>query len=48
MERLRRSYVENALKMTKGYLSTREDIQFLAEDSKTSADWIQKTIEPLS
>jgi hypothetical protein len=25
-----------------------EDIQFLAEDSKTSADWIQKTIEALS
>jgi threonine synthase len=48
MDRLRHSYVENALKMTKGYVSTLEDIQFLAEDSKTSADWIQKTIEALS
>jgi len=48
MERLRHSYVENALKMTKGYMSTLEDVQFLAEDSKTSADWIQKTIKALS
>jgi 2-amino-4-ketopentanoate thiolase beta subunit len=47
MERVRHSYVENALRMTKGYVSTLEDIQFLAEDSKTSADWVQKTIEAL-
>jgi hypothetical protein len=47
LERLRYSYIENAIKMTKGYLWTLEDMQFLAEDSKTSADWIQKAIESL-
>jgi hypothetical protein len=47
VERLRTSYVENAMKMTKGYSWTLEDIQFLAEDSKTSVEWVQKAIESL-
>jgi hypothetical protein len=47
MERLRHSYFENAVKMTKGYSWTAKDIQFFAEDSKTSVDWVLKTIESL-
>lgn len=46
--RIRYSYIENALKMAKGYTPTEEDIQFLAEDSKSTIAYVRETIRALN
>ncbi|HXX36232.1 MAG TPA: 2-amino-4-oxopentanoate thiolase subunit OrtB [Thermodesulfobacteriota bacterium] len=48
IEKIRYSYLENAFKMAKGYSLTEEDIQFLAEDSKSTTASVRKTIKALS
>jgi cysteine synthase len=48
MGKIRQSYIENALKTTKGYLPAREDITFLAEDSKSSLDCVRETVRSLN
>jgi len=48
IEKIRYSYIENAIKMTEGYVATREDILFLAEDSKTTFDYVRETVESLN
>jgi hypothetical protein len=48
MEKIRHSYIERAMKMTESYVPTQEDIQFLAEDSKTSFDYVRETLESLN
>jgi hypothetical protein len=45
IEKIRSSYIENALKMAKGYSPTEEDIQFLAEDSKSSIAYVRETMK---
>ncbi len=45
MGKIRQSYIENALKMTEGYLPTQEDIAFLAQDSKSSFDYVRETVK---
>ncbi len=48
LNRIRQSYVKNVLEATKGYRPTENDIRFLAEDSKSSAELIRKTLQDLS
>jgi hypothetical protein len=42
--KIRHSYLENTLKMAKGYTPTEEDIQFLAEDSKSTIAYVRETL----
>jgi len=42
--KIRHSYIENALKMAKGYTPTEEDIQFLSEDSKSTIAYVRETL----
>lgn len=44
IEKIRLSYIANAVKMSKGYKPTREDERFLAEDSKSSFDFVREAI----
>jgi cysteine synthase len=44
---IRRSYVKNVLEATKSYRPTENDIRFLAEDSKSSVEFIRKTLQDL-
>jgi cysteine synthase len=46
--KIRYSYLENALKMAKGYAPTEKDIQFLAEDSKSTIAYVRETIRALN
>ena len=46
--RVRYSYLENALRLAKGYSPTDEDIQFLAEDSRSSIDSVRETMKALN
>ncbi len=46
--RIRYSYIENALKMAKGYAPTEEDLQFLAEDSKSTTAYVRETVRALN
>jgi cysteine synthase len=48
MEKIRSSYIENAVKKAKDYSPTEEDIQFLTEDSKSSIAYVRETIKALS
>ena len=47
MPQIRKSYVKKALEITKPYEPSTNDIEFLAEDSKASFDFIQETVESL-
>ena len=48
LARLRRSYVRNALPHAReGYAPTAEDIAFLAEDTKTDAETVERIIAEL-
>ncbi|MFH1241672.1 MAG: 2-amino-4-oxopentanoate thiolase subunit OrtB [Pseudomonadota bacterium] len=47
MQKIRLSYVENAVKMAEGYLPTNEDHMFLAEDSKSSLEFVREVMESL-
>lgn len=47
MEKIRSSYIENAVKKAKDYSPTEEDIQFLSEDSKSSIAYVRETIRAL-
>jgi 2-amino-4-ketopentanoate thiolase beta subunit len=46
--RIRYSYIENALKMAKGYAPTEEDLRFLAEDSRGTIAYVRETIRALN
>jgi 2-amino-4-ketopentanoate thiolase beta subunit len=48
MEKLRKSYIGNTLKVVDNYLPTKEDILFLAEDSKCSIDFVYETISSIN
>jgi threonine synthase len=48
IEKIRYSYIENAMKTGKGYSPTEEDVQFLTEDSKSSIASVRETIKALS
>jgi len=48
MSKIRHSYIENALKMNKGYVFTPEDISFLAEDSKSSVEFVREAIQKVN
>jgi threonine synthase len=48
IEKIRYSYIENAMKMAKGYSPTEEDVQFLTEDSKSSIASVRETIRVLN
>lgn len=48
IEKIRYSYIENVMKMTDGYLPIQEDISFLAEDSKSSFDFVRETMKSLN
>jgi threonine synthase len=48
MEKIRSSYIENAVKKMKDYSPTDEDIQFLAEDSKSSIAQAREMIRVLN
>lgn len=47
MEKIRLSYIKNALKAAEGYSTNREDELFLAEDSKSSLDRVLTAIKAL-
>jgi len=47
IEKIRYSYIENALKVVKDYSPQEKDIAFLAEDSKSSIEHIRETIKSL-
>jgi cysteine synthase len=48
MDKMRRSYVRNASKAAGDYSLTDDDIRFLAEDSSSSIDFVQKTLAELN
>ncbi len=48
MVKIRASYIQKALETAKGYDPEREDLVFLSEDSKGSADFVRSTVESLS
>jgi len=45
LTRIRRSYIEKAVRSAAGYRPTQEDIIFLAEDSKSSVDFVEQVVE---
>ncbi len=47
LNRMRRSYIRNALERNKAKNVTEEDIRFLAEDTKTDADFVTSVIRDL-
>jgi len=47
IRKIRLSYIENAIKIAKGYVPTSEDNLFLAEDSKSSLDFVREALESL-
>ncbi len=47
MGKIRLSYIKNAIKVSGGDTPTREDRLFLAEDSKSSLDFVREAIESL-
>jgi cysteine synthase len=47
MEKIRHSYLEKAMNVTKGYSPTEEDIQFLAEDSKSTVETVREGLKSL-
>ena len=48
IEKIRYSYIENAMKTGKGYSPSEEDIQFLAEDSKSTVPYVRETLRTLN
>jgi threonine synthase len=47
MEKIRKSYIKNAIVTTKSQNPTREDVDFLAEDSMSSFDFVMQQIKLL-
>jgi cysteine synthase len=47
VQEIRRSYIKNAVKITKSHEPSQEDIRFLAEDSKASLDFVRGTVASL-
>jgi cysteine synthase len=47
LDKIRQSYIKNVVEATKGYRPTEADIQFIAEDSKSSAKFVRKTLGDL-
>jgi cysteine synthase len=48
IEKIRFSYIEHVMKMTDGHVPIQEDIVFLAEDSKSSFDFVRETMKSLN
>jgi threonine synthase len=48
LDKIRQSYIKNVVEATKGYRPTEADIQFIAEDSKSSAKFVRETLGDLS
>ena len=48
IEKIRYSYIEHVMKMTDGHVPIQEDIVFLAEDSKSSFDFVRETMKSLN
>jgi cysteine synthase len=44
LDKIRESYLKNVIRAAKGYKPIEEDILFLAEDSKSSAEFVLKTL----
>jgi hypothetical protein len=47
LDKIRQSYIKNSVEAAKGYRPTEEDIRFLAEDSKSSVEFVRKTLREL-
>jgi len=47
LDKIRQSYVKNAVEAARGYKPTEEDVRFLAEDSKSSVEFVRKAIREL-
>ena len=48
LAKIRESYLKNAIETVKGYKPTDKDILFLAEDSRSSVEFVQKTLNSLA
>lgn len=48
LEKLRRSYIKNCIENTKVTKATREDIEFLAQDTKADVEFIEKVLMELN
>ena len=44
---IRKSYIKNAVEITKSHEPSQEDIKFLAEDSNASLDFVRETVVSL-
>lgn len=47
LEKIKKSYIKNCLKNNEGIEITEKDIEFLAEDTKSSKEFVKRTIENL-
>lgn len=47
MEKIRHSYLEKAMNVMKGYSPTQEDLQFLAEDSKSTVETVRDGLKSI-
>lgn len=48
LQKIRRSYIEKAVAAATGYTPSREDVRFLAEDSKSKVEFVREVIQDLS
>lgn len=48
LDKIRQSYVKNVVEAAKGYRPTEADIRFMAEDSKSSIEFVRKTLRDLA
>lgn len=44
LQKVRQSYIRNILEVTKSYLPTEEDVQFIAGDTKSSVQFVRETM----
>jgi len=47
LQRVRRSYIRNVYKKVEGYYPQALDLEFIAEDSRSSIDFVRETIESM-
>jgi threonine synthase len=47
LQKIRQSHIRNILEMTKSYILTEKDIQFMAEDSKSSVQFVRETMRAM-
>lgn len=48
LDKIRQSYIKNVVEAAKGYRPTEADIRFMAEDSKSSIEFVRKTLRDLA